>query len=340
MPRPFSESRGCAGRLSELRNGSTDIRSAKPFSVHRPAPALMQEATLHVAWPRLIALGWTDVQVSEGAAVARAKWLSMFPVAGAAVGVGLIGAYLFTYQRSLVPLLAQAPRAGSMAPADLDALSNLRLFFGHQSVGDNIIDGLRAVYAESGRPSPPQWSVAHATNEGGVPRGYLADAHIGRNGDATGKIVAFDELMRSGYGDVVDVALMKLCYADFGLRGRPRRVFTTYQQTMAALEGDYPRVRFIYATVPLEAHHGLRSDLRNLRRTQFNAYVRTELGNRPVFDIAAVESTDAAGNRSLGTRGARQFERMQVAFSADGGHLNAEGSRRAAAELIALVATS
>ena len=57
--------------------------------------------------------------------------------------------------------------------------------------------------------------------------------------------------MRSGLGQHVDVAMMKLCYVDINSGTDVDALFATYRTTMAALQREVPGVTFIHVTVPL-----------------------------------------------------------------------------------------
>ncbi len=250
-----------------------------------------------------------------------------------ALCVAVAGAYLFNYQRNMVPIASPTSVPGVASDDELASLRSHRVFFGHQSVGDNILQGVRTLYADTDQAPPNFTSIASANDLSSLSDGYVADAHIGHNGDPESKIAAFDQMMRSGVGDHVDVALMKLCYVDFGLKSDPRAVFEKYQNTMGGLERDYPQVKFIYTTAPLESQ----GELRNWKRTQFNSLVRTELKHKQVLDIAAIESTSSTGDRATGSKMGLEYEALQAAYTTDGGHLNPDGAKRAAQGFVSAI---
>ncbi len=253
------------------------------------------------------------------------------------VVVGLLvagGAYLVVKQRAVA---YSPPSSSQTANADgLQAFGTSRVFFGHQSVGDNMLKGLTALY-QSSAAKPP--TVEKVTSPGDVKdsgAGQLIHAYIGKNGSPGSKIDAFDTMMRSGMAQHVDVALMKLCYVDFGRRTDPREVFTHYQKTMAGLERDFPQVSFVYTTAPLKVS----DDWGNNIRTQFNSLVRTELKGKRLLDIAEIESRAPDGSRSTGELLGFSYEALQPNYASDGAHLNTEGAKRVAAGLVAAVNAS
>src|SRR5258708_25773753 len=78
--------------------------------------------------------------------------------------------------------------------ADLQRLSHERIYFGHQSVGANILQGMKEL---SGAPVVPL---------------FIKDAFVPENGDPRRKLESFTKSLgaRSRY----DVALVKFCYVD------------------------------------------------------------------------------------------------------------------------------
>ena len=122
---------------------------------------------------------------------------------------------------------------------DLDIVSATRVFFGHQSVGQDVLDGIRGLYAAAGRPPPA-----------------IEDARLGANGQPLLKIEDFDTRMRAGAAGRVDVAMMKLCYVDVTAATDVTTLFETYRTTLAALERDFPDTAFLHVTVPLTTDPG------------------------------------------------------------------------------------
>jgi hypothetical protein len=249
-------------------------------------------------------------------------------VAVGAIAVG--GLYLTLKQRAVE---YASPTSPTGRQADLAALRGTRVFFGHQSVGDNILGGLARLFDDSGTPRPPVQKISTAAEVTQGAGGRLIHAQIGRNGNPASKFAAFDALMRAGMADHVDVALMKLCYVDFGRRTDPRDVFEHYRRTMTALERDFPKVTFIYTTVPLMTTDGYRNNL----RTQFNSLVRREFRDKVVFDIAEVESRSPDGSRATGSTLGFPYEQLQAGYASDGAHLNRKGAQVVAEAFVATV---
>jgi hypothetical protein len=211
----------------------------------------------------------------------------------------------------------------------------MKVFFGHKSVGMNILDGVRDVYAAHEMAAP---AIEEGRSQKSADIGFVDHAFIGANGNPLLKIQDFDSKMRSGIGEHVDVAMMKFCYVDINRRTDVNSLFATYSKTTAALRRDFPRVTLIYVTVPLTTKPGLLSHLKsrllsggtdadNAARERLNALIRSECAGRNLFDLAAVESTAPDGTRASRTFHGEQCYQLYGGYAADDGHLNREGAR-------------
>lgn len=217
--------------------------------------------------------------------------------------------------------------------SEWDATAARSIFFGHQSVGENIIDGLKQVAAVEG------WKPLRIEEIGTTaPAGPgLFHTKIGQNGDPSSKVKAFRQSLEGGVGDRVDIALMKFCFWDIRANTDADAVFKEYRDTMADLQRRYPKVTFVYATVPLVVMDAdwraqvrrlfrmtVPMDADNLVRDALSRKIRAEYGARgPLFDIAALEEAGAAPVPYLADD-----------LSSDGAHLNTAGRRRLAAGFV------
>jgi len=195
-----------------------------------------------------------------------------------------------------------------------DALARRRLFWGHQSVGDNLIDGAGSLgYGWNG-----VWggSDYDGTTWG---HGYVED-----NGDPWRKIRSFGSFVRdAGIGARVDAAGFKFCWIDFEPDTDVEALLDAYDAALADLAGDYPALRFLHVTTPLTSDDAARNAVRwRYGRSLIDAHAGTGV----VLDLAAIESTDSNGQAcTLG--GVR---RLCDEWRDDEGHLNAAGRSHAA----------
>lgn len=211
-----------------------------------------------------------------------------------------------------------------------------RIYFGHQSVGGNLLQGLLEL-----RPS-----LAGRIREGGaesLATAGLAHNKLGHNKDPLSKIDAFRRVLDAGIGDKADAALFKFCYVDIQRDTDPAPLLERYAEAILDLRQRFPRLRIGHVTVPLvRMATGPRAmALRllgrpqpridaNARRCTFNAALKARFAGEPLFDLAAVESTRPDG-ATVRTRWAGQtVHGLADVYSRDGGHLNEQGRRVAA----------
>jgi len=229
-----------------------------------------------------------------------------------------------------------ASAAGAGARAELERLAGAHIFFAHQSVGENILEGMRELADREGAPRP-----------------HLDDLRVPENGDPERKIREFEAaLERRGGRD--DIALLKFCYVDIGPQTNVAALFERYRAAMERLELRYPRVTFVHVTVPLTVEQtGIKAaakrllgrhpygTLENVRREEYNALLRAAyLGREPVFDLAALESVAPDGSAVSVVWDGRKAPALARAYASDGAHLNEAGSLLAARRLLHVLATA
>jgi hypothetical protein len=245
-------------------------------------------------------------------------------------------------------MTSQYAVASDITADDLGQVSRTKVFFGHQSVGMNVLDGVPGVFSAFGLAAPMIEQDGARPGEQG---GFIRHAFIGENEQPVRKIQDFDAKMRSGIGPRVDVALMKLCYVDVTSDTDVEALFATYREIIAALARDFPKVTLVHVTVPLTTEQGQLSKLKarltgsrrygpaeNASRERLNAMIRREYSGGHLFDLAAAESTAPDGSRAAGTYQGQQYYQLYEGYASDYGHLNREGGRVAATEWLKAIA--
>jgi hypothetical protein len=241
---------------------------------------------------------------------------------------------IFTGVALVVALTSvQGNVASAIATADLTAVARTRVFFGHQSVGMNVLDAVPGVYADHGVSAPP---IEQGRTEPGPNGGFIAHQFIGENFKPLLKLEDFDRIMRGGMGRQVDVALMKFCYVDITTSTDVDALFARYRDTMDALQRAFPNVTFIHVTDPLTTVAGGEAD--NVARERLNALIRGEYMGRHLFDLAAIESTKPDGTRVAGRYDNHEYFALYDGYASDVGHLNAVGSEVAATAFLGAIA--
>ena len=224
-----------------------------------------------------------------------------------------------------------------------------RVFFGHQSVGANIIDGVSGISQDRGLAAP----VIVDVDQAAVPTegGFFAHAHIGQNGDPIGKIDDFARRIRAGLGNQVDVAFLKLCYVDIHAGSDTDAVFQHYRETMPAVQKESPSLRLLHLPAPLTTEATpltrLKSTLKgrgsnphaadNIARQRYNNLIRNAYGSA-VIDVAKFESMGPTGTPNLHQWNDHTYAALDSSYASDSGHLNGAGSRIVAAQVLARVA--
>jgi hypothetical protein len=208
-------------------------------------------------------------------------------------------------------------------------LATKAIYFGHQSVGFNIMEGVQTLLTSVGATAP---RIQSTSSPNAMSAGVFAHASNGSNGDPMGKTAAFSGTIQGGVGSRVHIAFFKFCYVDFSSSTDVAAVFADYQSRMTALEAAYPNVRFVHVTAPLQTG----SNSANVVRERYNELVRHAYSaTSPLFDLAKVEATKADGSEET-YNGVRA---LVAAYSSDGGHLNATGEEVVAKALILYLAT-
>jgi hypothetical protein len=222
---------------------------------------------------------------------------------------------------------------GRATPSNKDALQEVasaRIFFGHQSVGWNIIDGMSAVYANRGVAA---WNLVDGVEGLPAAGAGFAQAEIGSNGDPSSKFSDFAAAVESGVD--LEVAAMKLCFVDVTGGSDAREVFAQYRATVSDLQSRYPEVAIVHVTVPLTVD----DPASNVVRQRYNAKLRRTYGSG-VFDLARMESTRPDGSRVSGRFHGKRYYALFRGYALDEGHLNRRGAKRAALAFARALATA
>lgn len=216
--------------------------------------------------------------------------------------------------------------------ADLESLRDKRIFFGHRSVGANIVEwGIPAVYDEFG-VDPPRLGDA-ATESGG----QFIDSWLVQTDDPMDKVKDFDRWMRSAGAEAsLDIAFMKLGYVDITETTDVPALFSSYLEVMDRLEADFPSVTFIHSTITVT---DWRLDLDAIIE-EFNTLMRAEY-RMPgeLIDLAWAVSNCTDGTVRAGvTEAGDPYLAICPEYTDDGGHLNAVGAKAAATVLLRTLA--
>ena len=245
--------------------------------------------------------------------------------------------------------IAVAPAVASRMRADLATVANARVYFGHQSVGANILDGLRELSAVA---PAPKLAIIGTRNVGSIAAPALVEFAIGENGDPMSKARDFAAALDNSRGNAAAIALFKYCYLDLTPHTDVAELFSAHRDGVRALQGRHPEITFVHVTAPLTTvETGPKLLLKRLlgkpssrdanrKRNEFNDRVRREFQGEPIFDLARIESTRPDGSRAFFVTGGDTVYTLAPELTDDGGHLNAAGRRAAAIELVSVLAAA
>lgn len=228
-------------------------------------------------------------------------------------------------------------------------LSEKKIYFGHQSVGNNIIDGLKDVMKDN-----PQikLNIIETNDSSAFNTPIFAHSRVGKNTDPKSKCDDFVKFMEQGIGNNVDFSFFKFCYVDVKANTDIKKIFKYYDEQLAYLKEKYPEAIFIHVTVPLSVvQKGVRVWIKsiigrpiggyddNIKRNQLNNMIRNEYdGQGYIFDLAGIESTLQDGRRESFGRDGKAFNSLVPEYSHDGRHLNETGRRIVAGQLLVFLA--
>jgi len=249
-------------------------------------------------------------------------------------------------EKDVSKLMEGDDKISQLTPQDLSALGDKTIYFGHQSVGTNIMDGVEDLLKEH-KKLPLK--IIETSDAGAIEEGHFAHSKVGKNHDPDSKFNEFEEFMNNGIGKKVDVAFLKLCYVDIHTKTDLEKTFEKYKQSYNRIKQKYPDTTFVHLTVPVTADYsgvkGVVKEAKNVAKellgkpnkydnsvkTKYNELIRKEYaGKEPLFDIAKVESTYPNGERRL----VKNNESLVPQYTDDGNHLDAQGRKIVAEELL------
>lgn len=229
-----------------------------------------------------------------------------------------------------------------------EALAARPIFFGHQSVGRDMMHGVARVL--DAHPEIPL-RVVSADGPEDVGGTAFIDARIGRNRAPESKSAAFLEWVRAMGDRPGALAMYKFCYVDVNADTDPARLFADYQATIEEARRRHPGLLIVHMTLPLHtADEGMGERIRtvlgfptqtrlNAIRNRYNELLLQTYGGRdPVFDLALLESTRSDGSRAFTRYRGENVYMLAPEWTYDGGHLNDSAKYRVAERLLVFLA--
>ena len=226
-------------------------------------------------------------------------------------------------------------------------LAKKSIYFGHQSVGFNILDGVSAILKE--KDNIPL-KIEEKENPENYKSGVITHSRIGENRVPRSKLDGFVDLVKKGKGNNADIMFFKFCYIDFNEKTDVEALFNDYQEAFEQLKKENPKTTFVHVTAPLttiKRGEGFKAWIKkvigkpfkgipeNIKRHEFNEMIRTTYGSKKtVFDLAAVESTFPDGRRATFESDGDVYYSLVPEYTSDGGHLSEAGKKIVAEYLL------
>ena len=236
-----------------------------------------------------------------------------------------------------------------LSDQQIEVLVRQKIFFGHQSVGANIVQGIQELMADDTRL---KLRIIASAEPASISGPAFVETSIGRNMDPASKDAAFAAIVNNGLGSQHAVAMYKYCYVDINASTDVRQLFENYKERMDLLQRAHPTLKIVPITVPLTTVEPAaeawiksaagRTTMRaaEAKRNEFNNLLRRAYADKePIFDLAEAESTRPDGSRSYFMSGNEKVYTLAAEYTSDGSHLNAAGRRAAAQRLLTVLST-
>lgn len=214
----------------------------------------------------------------------------------------------------------------------IDKVSEMKVLFGHQSVGGNIIEGINEILNDQQKEKV---RIVNLKETNAINDLNIIHFYVGENEYPISKIKAFKEVMSTYSENKPDLAFFKFCYLDIDKNTNVEEVFSAYKDAITDLQQTYPDVKFAHITVPLTVNDSFVRGLvkkiigrpdNNLMRKKFNEMLMKEYSeNSPIFDLAKIESSYADGSRNQNSSGDDTYYALVNEYASDSGHLNEQG---------------
>lgn len=237
-------------------------------------------------------------------------------------------------------LMAVQEKFDNVPQASWDKLASKKIYFGHQSVGNNILAGIADIAREN---KNIKLRIVKLKNETELSSAFLAHSSIGKNEYPETKDQAFYETISERLSGNVDAALYKYCYVDFQNKKDTNvdMIFNKYKNNMETLKRKYPDITYMHMTTPVTVlqtgpkawikkiiGRPVGGKLDNKKRFEFRERLIAEYSDKdPIFDLYKYESTRPDGSRVSYELNDKTYYALAPGYTDDGAHLNSIGRK-------------
>jgi hypothetical protein len=235
---------------------------------------------------------------------------------------------------------------------DLQIIQNHRIYFGHMSIGENIIEGLQDILKKY---PDIHLNIINLHQTQALPDYYFAHSYVGDNYNPQSKCHDFIQTINSKLTPGLEYAFLKFCFVDIDRNSNVKAILELYKTTIDSLRVKHPEIKIVHLTVPLISQKVSwylklkrlvkkvigRKDyfpMDNIKRNEYNELLQNYFKDEPIFDIARFESTYLDGRRELYNYHGIEYPALIFEYTDDAGHLNMIGRQIIAIELVKLLA--
>src|SRR4051794_35085388 len=126
-------------------------------------------------------------------------------------------------------------------------LAERTIFFGHQSVGRNIVQGIEVLMKDDARI---KLRIVRSPRAAAVGGPAFVHFDIGRNTDPMSKDTAFAAALE-GADSSGTIAMYKYCFVDVDANTDPEKLLAEYAKTIEDVRTRHPSVTIVHITLPL-----------------------------------------------------------------------------------------
>jgi hypothetical protein len=237
-------------------------------------------------------------------------------------------------EKSMVIPIQMERDLSTIQDKNINALKSKKIFFGHASVGYNIVNGMEDVKAANKRFVEINIRELKGSDE--VVAAGIYHSVNGENGFPKSKIDGFKNVLRErGFGSRLDIGFFKFCYVDFDRDSNVNEIFDYYSKSIDELKKEFPKLKILHVTTPLYAHAWgvkgfikslIKGDVSNIKRNEFNKLMISKYRDiDPIYDLAKIESTLPDGSKVTFKYKGGEYFSLAKQYPSDGGDLNELG---------------
>lgn len=225
-------------------------------------------------------------------------------------------------------------------------LAQKKIYFGHRSVGNNIMDGIKDLMKKN---QQIRLNIVKPDDQTNNNTGFFMHSMINQNASPQSISEGYQKLIEP-IGENIDIVLLR--FTPFYGKKEMNEILADYKGAFKKLQKKYPGTIIVHNSFPLNQSRTTWKTWikkiigekeiweydQNIIVNEFNMLLRDEYdGKEPFFDLAKFQSTFADGRRSTFTKEGKKYFHTVPAYTYDGTHLNEKGRKMIAKQLLLLL---